>query len=205
MSALCPSRELKLILIALFSAAKSTFQSFFTNQVNEVEYAVFTQSLHMKFPCQHVWLCIQHDIVTGHSLEIFSQLFLMVWLKYPTFFTLPVHREVKLINRSGAKKKPVLSSTDVWHYITDFLIHFRFVLAVAYSSFQCVCIGFLLLNLVKNTQRLPKSVNWLQISDLMLLPIALFQLCNQLYRLLQLFCSVLLLNCFLFLLLEWSS
>lgn len=49
-------------------------------------------------------------------------------------------------------------------------------------------IGFLLLNLVKNTQRLPKSVNWLQLSDLMLLPIALFQLCNQLYRLLQLFC-----------------
>uniref|UniRef100_A0A3Q2VXN4 Protocadherin-15 n=1 Tax=Haplochromis burtoni TaxID=8153 RepID=A0A3Q2VXN4_HAPBU len=37
----------------------------------------------MKFPCQHVWLCIQHDIVTGHSLEIFSQLFLMCKLSRP--------------------------------------------------------------------------------------------------------------------------
>lgn len=108
---------------------------------------------------------------------------------------------------SGAKKNP--SSFINWR-MTHFLIHFRFVLTVAYSSFQCVCcfdigayqvtslfelqprhwkisiiggIGFLLLNLVKNTQRLPKSVNWLQLSDLMLLPIALFQLCNQLYRL----------------------
>lgn len=188
----------------------------------------------MKFPCQHVWLCIQHDIVTAHSLEIFSQLFLMVWLKYPTFFTLPVHREVKLINRSGAKKKTsrfIYWRMTLHHWLPHSLSicigrclqlfsmcvllwywripsHQPFWIATTtlYPKISVIGgIGFLLLNLVKNTQRLPKSVNWLQISDLMLLPIALFQLCNQLYRLFQLFCSVLLLNCFLFLLLEWSS